>query len=77
MPQYDFNQPMTFLNALEQFIVAYYCVMVALRDESQFRDEPNQAVLNGAHLFCSLLEDGEPEAVALTDQLERRAYGTA
>ena len=32
MPHYDFNEPMTFLNALEQYALAHQCVLVALRN---------------------------------------------
>ena len=75
MPQYDFNSPMTFMNALEQFALAHQCVMVALRNEVNFGEDRSQAVLNGANLFCSILEDTHIETVELTNQLERRVSG--
>ena len=74
-PHYDFNRPMTFLNALESFTLALSCVMVALRDEAQFREEPDQAHLNAAHMLASMLEDAQAEASVLSDVIERRVLG--
>jgi len=56
-PKIDFSKPMTFQNALETFTLSLAFVMVALRDEVSFREEPDQAVIQAAFLFCSLLED--------------------
>ena len=72
MPRYDFKQPMTFLNALEQASLALECVMVALRNEAAFHDSGDETVLNAAHMYCSLLEDHHKESVVLTNALERR-----
>lgn len=77
MLHYDFTQPMTFLNALHQYTMAFNCVMVALRNESNFHDEGDHAVLNAATVFCAMLEDAHPEALALTHKLERRVLGMA
>jgi hypothetical protein len=74
-PRYDFNRPTTFLNALESFSLALNCVMVALRDEAQFREEPDQAHLNAAHMLASMLEDARTEASVLSDVIERRMVG--
>ncbi len=71
-PAYDFKRPMTFLNALESFTLALGCVMVALRDEAAFRDEPDDAILNATHLLCSMLEDSYREAMELAAGMERR-----
>ena len=72
MPTFDYTQPMTFLNAFEQFSVALHGVMVALRDEVNFGEERDEAILNAATLLCSLLEDTQSEANALRERLERR-----
>ena len=74
-PRYDFKRPTTFLNTLESFSLALNCVMVALRDEAQFREEPDQAHLNAAHMLASMLEDAQAEASALSDVIERRMVG--
>ena len=71
-PAYDFNRPMTFLNALESFTLALGCVMVALRDEAAFRDEPDQATLNAVFMLCAMLEDSYREAMELAAEMERR-----
>ena len=71
-PAYDFNRPMTFLNALESFTLALGCVMVALRDEAAFRDEPDQATLNAVFMLCAMLEDSYREAVVLTKIIDQR-----
>ena len=71
-PQIDFSNPMTFQNALQNFTLSLACVMVALRDEAKFREEADQATLNAACIFCSLLEDSHREAIALVDGMERR-----
>jgi hypothetical protein len=63
---------MTFLNAFEQFSVALHGVMVALRDEVNFVEERDEAILNAAALLCSLLEDTQSEANVLMEKLERR-----
>ena len=72
MPPFDYTQPMTFLNAFEQFSVALHGVMVALRDEVNFCEERDEAILNAAALLCSLLEDTQSEANVLMEKLERR-----
>jgi hypothetical protein len=72
MPPFDYTQPMTFLNAFEQFSVALHGVMVALRDEVNFGEERDEAILNAATLLCSLLEDTQSEANVLMEKLERR-----
>jgi hypothetical protein len=77
MPRYNFKEPMTFLNALEQFSLALECAMVALRNEAAFHDSGDETVLNAAHLFCSLLEDHYAECVTLTNALEQRVIGAA
>ena len=74
-PHYDFIRPTTFLNALESFSLALSCVMIALRDEAQFREEPDQAHLNAAHMLASMLQDAQAEASALSDVIERRMSG--
>ena len=74
-PFYDFSKPPTFINALAQFSLALHCVMVALRDEAQFREEPNQVHLNAAHMLTSMLEDAQVEAASLSDVIERRVSG--
>ena len=75
MPHYDFNEPMTFQNALEQYALAHHAVMVALRNESNFGEDRDHALLNAANLFCSLLEDTHSEVVQLTNAIERRVLG--
>ena len=75
MPHYDFNKPMTFLNALEQYALAHQCVMVALRDEVSFGEARDHAILNAAHILTSMLEDARAEASALSDLIERRVLG--
>ena len=75
MPSYDFKKPMTFLNALEQYALAHQSVMTALRDEVNFGEDSDHAILTAANLFCSMLEDAHPEAVALMNKLERRVLG--
>ena len=72
-PQIDFSKPPIFLNALEHYALALAHVMVAMRDEASFREEPDQALVNAAHLFCSMLEDAHREAMMLADRLEARA----
>ena len=72
MPPFDYTQPMTFLNAFEQFSVALHGVMVALRDEVNFGESRDVAILNAAALLCSLLEDTQSEANVLLEKLERR-----
>lgn len=71
-PAYDFKRPMTFLNALESFTLALAFVMVALRDEAAFREEPDQATLNAANVLCAMLEDSYREAMELAAEMERR-----
>ena len=71
-PTYDFNRPMTFLNALESFTLALSCVMVALRDEAAFREEADQATLNATNMLCAMLEDSYREAMELAAEMERR-----
>lgn len=71
-PAYDFNRPMTFLNALESFTLALGCVMVALRDEAAFREEVDQATLNPAFMLCAMLEDSHREAIEIAAGMERR-----
>lgn len=71
-PQIDFSNPMTFQNALQNFTLSLACVMIALRDEANFREKADQATLNAACIFCSLLEDSHREAIALVDGIERR-----
>lgn len=75
MPQYDFSKPMTFLNALEQYALAHQAVMVALRNEVNFGEACDHALLNAANLFCSMLEDAQPEVDELTSKIERRVSG--
>ena len=72
MPPFDYTQPMTFINAFEQFSVALHGVMVALRDEVNFGEARDVAILNAAALLCSLLEDTQSEATVLMETLERR-----
>ncbi len=72
MTQIDFKTPMTFLNTLEPFAFALNCALVALRDEVQFQEQGNQAVVGAAAMFSSMLEDAHTEALMLGDQLERR-----
>ena len=72
-PQIDFTQPMTFQNALQNFALSLACVMVSLRDEASFRDEPDDASLNAVNLLCSMLEDAHSEALSLMEQIERRS----
>ena len=69
-PKIDFSKPMTFQNALETFTLSLAFVMVALRDEVSFREEPDQETLNAAYLLCSLLEDSHREAMALVEGME-------
>ena len=71
-PQIDFTQPMTFQNALQNFTLSLACVMVALRDEASFRDEPDDAIVNAANLLCSMLEDAHNDARSLVNQIEQR-----
>jgi len=71
MPSFDFTQPQTFINTLEQFSLALHGVMVALRDEVNFGETRDETILNAA-IFCSLLEDTQSEANALLEKLERR-----
>ena len=73
-PKIDFTKPMTFQNALETFTLCLAFVMVALRDEVSFREEPDQAVTHAAFLFCSLLEDAQVEATRLTEILEASGH---
>ena len=75
MPRYDFEKPMTFLNALEQYALAHQSVMTALRDEVNFGEDRDHALLTAVNLFCSMLEDSHAEAVALMNTLERRVLG--
>ena len=75
MAPYDFSKSMTFYQALEQFSLAQQCVMVALRDEAQFHDDGDRAILNAAGLFCSMIEDTHREAEMLLIKLERRVMG--
>jgi len=77
MPHYDFSKPMTFLTALEQYALAHQAIMAALRDEVNFGEARDHALLNAANLFCSMLEDTHPEAVELTNRLERRVLGAS
>ena len=70
-PRYDFNRPTTFLNALEQFSLALNCVMIALRDEAEFREVPDQAHLNAAHMLAAMLEDARAEVEMLANVMER------
>jgi len=77
MSPYDFKKPMTFYQALEQFALAHQCVMVALRDEAEFHDDGDPAILNVAGLFCSMIEDTHHEAEALLTKLEKRVTGMA
>jgi hypothetical protein len=71
-PQIDFTQPMTFQNALQNFALSLACVMVALRDEASFRDDPDNRILNAANLLCSMLDDSHRESMVLAEKLERK-----
>ena len=71
-PQIDFTQPMTFQNALQNFALSLACMMVALRDEASFRDEPDEALVNAVNLLCSMLEDAHNEAMVLAEELEKK-----
>jgi hypothetical protein len=71
-PQIDFTQPMTFQNALQNFALSLACMMVALRDEASFRDEPDEALVNATNLLCSMLEDAFNEAMVLAEELEKK-----
>ena len=71
-PQIDFTQPMTFQNAMQHFALSLAFVMVALRDEAAFREEPDQATLNAANVLCAMLEDSYREAMELAAEMERR-----
>ena len=71
-PQIDFTQPMIFKNALQHFALSLAFVMVALRDEAAFREEPDEAIVNAANLLCSMLEDSYREAMELAAGMERR-----
>mgnify|MGYP006276263939 FL=1 len=71
-PQIDFTQPMTFHNALLNFALSLACMMVALRDEASFRDEPDEALVNAVNLLCSMLEDAHNEAMVLAEELEKK-----
>jgi hypothetical protein len=73
MPRFDFEPPLTFLNAFEQYALAHHAVMVALRNEVKFGDGQDTHLLNAVGLFCSLLEDSHAETDRLIDELERRA----
>jgi hypothetical protein len=72
MPRYNFKEPMTFLNALEQFSLALECAMVALRNEAAFHDHGDHAMINAANQFSAMLEDAHGSSVQLANQLERR-----
>ena len=56
-PQIDFTKPMTFQNAMQNFALSLAFVMVALRDEAAFREEPDQATLNAANVLCVVLSE--------------------
>lgn len=71
-PQIDFTQPMTFQNAMQNFALSLAFVMVALRDEAAFREGPDDAILNAAHLLCAMLEDSHREATQLASGMEGR-----
>ena len=71
-PQIDFTRPMTFQNAMQNFALSLAFVMVALRDEAAFRDEPDDAILNAANMLCAMLEDAHREATKLASGMERR-----
>jgi hypothetical protein len=71
----DFRKPVSFINILEPFTLALSTALVALRDEAEFHDNGDQAVLNAANVFCSLLEDAHGEASGLVGRLERRVAG--
>ena len=63
---------MTFQNALQNFALSLACVMVALRDEASFRDDPDNRILNAANLLCSMLDDSHLESMVLVEKLERK-----
>ena len=73
-PQIDFTQPMTFQYALQNFALSLAFVMVALRDEAAFREEPDEAILNAANLLCAMLEDSHREAIKLAAGMEGRGF---
>lgn len=73
-PQIDFTQLMTFQYALQNFALSLAFVMVALRDEAAFREEPDEAILNAANLLCAMLEDSHREATKLAAGMERRGF---
>ncbi len=77
MPQIDFKKPMTFLNTLEPFALALNCALVALRNEVQFQERRDQAVIDAAAMLSSMLEDAHVEVERLTDQLERRSLSVS
>ena len=76
MLPYDFKQPMTFINALAQFSLALECAMVALRDEAEFREGGDHAMVNAAHQFSAILEDAHLLSVDLANRLEGRVHST-
>ena len=75
MPQINFDRPMTFINALEQFSLGLHCVMVALRDEANFHDSQDNHIYDAAVMLTSMLEDSHAEADTLMRQLEMRVRG--
>jgi hypothetical protein len=75
MAAMDFTKPMIFLNTLEPFALSLNCALIALRDEANFRDEGDPAIVSAAAIFSSMLEDAHAEVVTLGAQLEQRALG--
>ena len=76
MLPYDFKQPLTFINTLAQFSLALECAMVALRDEAEFHEEGDHAMVNAAHQFSAMLEDAHKLSVDLANRLEERVLSS-
>jgi hypothetical protein len=70
MPPVDFSKPQTFFNTLESFALALNCAMIALRNEAGFHDQYDQAIVEAANIFASMLEDAKGEVEVLLTKIE-------
>ncbi|MFM8607975.1 MAG: hypothetical protein ACKOBC_08445 [Hyphomicrobiales bacterium] len=72
MPLINYNETMSFPDAVEAAVILLSLCLVKLRDEVAFRDDHDPTSLNAAHFLIDQLDDALKESEALTSALEAR-----
>ncbi|MFM8607931.1 MAG: hypothetical protein ACKOBC_08215 [Hyphomicrobiales bacterium] len=71
MRKLDFDQPITFITALETLSLTLAVVMIRLREHIEF-DEGAAPPLQAMHFLSALLEDTQEEVERLITKMEGR-----